>query len=233
MTTVTLSKPQTRRLRLYFSRGARADVSSLDGTDLDLVGFGMLEIAHISSWATRVVVTQAGLNVLHSCRQADITKRNVHHELGSRLAHYLRERGRVTWENIEFKNMVTESSGEDGGYSHWKLLRPDVFSILPTLNILTANPCVHEIKVSRADFLSDIANENKRVGYSKIAEAVYYVAPEGIIKETEVPVGFGLLVERALGDFVLVRRPKKKAVSLEPHHYLNLILKHGDMPASS
>ena len=70
--------------------------------------------------------------------------------------------------------------------------RTDVFSIEPSLKHERANPCIHEVKVSRADFLSDLAKPEKREAYAGMAEAVYYVAPEGIIQPAEVPEGWSL-----------------------------------------
>ena len=84
--------------------------------------------------------------------------------------------------------------------------------------------------MARTYFLSDLANAGKREGYAKIAEAVYYVAPEGLIAVAEVPMGLGLLVERCVGEFVLLKRPKKQPVVLEPHHFLNLLIKPGKLP---
>jgi hypothetical protein len=105
-----------------------------------------------------------------------------------------------------------------------------VFSINPTLNIKSANPCIHEVKVSRADFLSDIAKPEKLSSYHLIAEVVYFVAPKGIIELDEIPDGFGFIVENENGEFVQLKRAKRRPTSLEPHHYLNLILKPGELP---
>lgn len=89
------------------------------------------------------------------------------------------------------------------------------------------NPCVDEVKVSRADFLADVARAEKRAGYARIAEVVYYVVPAGTAEGSEVPVECGLIVEREFGAFEIVKRPKKRSVALTTHHFMNLILKPG------
>ena len=93
-----------------------------------------------------------------------------------------------------------------------------------------ADPCVHEVKVSRADFLSDLAKPEKRTSYAAIARALYYVTPAGLIKPEELPPGAGLLQESAPGKFEQIKRPKRSNVQLQPHHFLNLLIKPGDYP---
>jgi hypothetical protein len=231
---IELGRAQVKRLRHYFNHGAQVWIYTLDGIDLDLAGFGLIQIAHseASSHHTKVTVTEVGLQALHKHRQADIANRSVHHSLGNRLAAHLRSKGRMTWENIEFKNLHKEKLEGHKEYGYWRTVRPDVFSMNPTLNIKTANPCVHEVKVTRADFLSDMAKPEKRDSYRLLAEVVYYVAPEGIIQPSEIPEGFGLLVENAKGEFVQLKRANKRPTALEHHHYLNLILKPGELPQS-
>jgi hypothetical protein len=225
------SKSHLKRLRHIFSRGARADVYDLDGVDLDLVGFGFMEIIHRENRTSRIVLTDKAINLLHELRQADIANRSIHHDLGARLAKHLRDQGRATWENIEFKNLVSEDGGDAQLY--WKVVRPDVFSIVPSLNIKTANPCVYEVKVSRADFMRDMANDEKRLAYAMVSEAVYYVVPDGLVVPSEIPKELGLIVEKNPGIFVLAKKPRKRPVKLEPHHFLNLILKPGNFPESA
>lgn len=230
-----LNRHQAKRLRHYFELGTRAYRRDLDGVDLDLIGFKLVEATADSFSGNRIVLTPAGVEMLHQHRQATISARGVHHELGARLAEFLRKQGRITWENVEFRNWVLSKpirgSAEVLDYPHWQCVRPDVFSIAPSLQMKYANPCVHEVKVSRADFLCDLAKPEKREAYAAMAEAVYYVAPEGIIDPSEVPQGFGLLVEREGEGFVLTKRPRKRKVELQPIHYLNMIVKPGTYPA--
>ncbi|MCY1168781.1 hypothetical protein D9M73_87860 [compost metagenome] len=59
---------------------------------------------------------------------------------------------------------------------------------------------------------------------------MYYVAPEGMIQPEELPKEVGLLVEHTPDQFKLVKRARKNKVTLQPHHFLNLILKPGHYP---
>ncbi|MDP3008129.1 MAG: hypothetical protein Q8N30_03560 [Methylococcales bacterium] len=224
--TTNLSRHHIKKLRYYFTY-RRANCTR-DGIDLDLVGWKMIVI-DTTSWGNYAQITELGMDTLHNYRQADIQVRKVHHTLGERLAAHLRESGRITWENIEFKNKIIDC---EYNIERWKAVRPDVFSILPSLNLKGANPCVHEVKVSRADFFSDLAKPEKREAYAAMSEAVYYVAPEGIITPNEVPHGYGLLIERNESEFLLIKRPRKRKVELQPQHYLNMIIKPGQYPQS-
>ena len=231
---VRLNRPQAKRLRHYFAMGDRAHTSQFDGVDLDLLGYKLIEATPYHYGGNRISVTPFGLDVLHRHRQADIAARSGHHTLGNRLAEHLRKQGRITWENVEFRNWLTEKTHPKSGvtidYAHWECVRPDVFSIKPSLQLKYANPTIHEVKVSRADFLGDLARPEKREAYAKMSEVVYYVAPEGLISPDEVPQGFGLLVEMEEGKFTLAKRPKRRKVELQAHHYLNMIVKPGQYP---
>lgn len=221
-----LSRKHLKRMRHYFER--RCATYMADGIDLDLTGWKLIKLTS-TKWSNYAELTELGVELLHQHRQSDIAARSVHHNLGERLAEHLRGQGRITWENVEFRNRVRDAELD---YDRWQCVRPDVFSILPSLNLKGANPCVHEVKVSRSDFLSDLAKPEKREAYAAMSEAVYYVAPEGMIDPAEMPQGYGLLVERQEGEFVLVKRPRKRKVELQPQHYLNMIVKPGMYPSN-
>ncbi len=51
-----------------------------------------------------------------------------------------------------------------------------------------------EIKVDRGDFLSDVRDPDKQGPWRAIAHRHAYAVPEGLVAETEIPVGSGLLV---------------------------------------
>lgn len=66
------------------------------------------------------------------------------------------------------------------------------------------------MKVSRADYMADVAKPEKRAAYSQLAEAVYYCCPVGMIEKTDLPDGYGLLVEVAQGTFELKKRARRQ-----------------------
>lgn len=52
----------------------------------------------------------------------------------------------------------------------------------------------HEIKVSRADWLSEIRTPEKAGAFDHLVTEFYAVAPAGVVKVEELPNGWGLLV---------------------------------------
>ncbi len=57
---------------------------------------------------------------------------------------------------------------------------PDVFSIRHTTVEAYLEPIVHEVKVRRADLLSDLRDEAKRAAYLQLGGECWYVIREGI-----------------------------------------------------
>ena len=217
---IPLTRKHYARLRQYWQAGSGGLSSFGDGIVLDLTAAGYLEMRSSGS-RLGLIITTAGIAELRVELEREKARRRPHHDLGNRLSSWLREQGRITWENIEL--MVPNDAGGK------QAVRPDVFSLVATYNEERINPCVHEVKVSRADFLADVARPEKRAGYAKLAEVLYYAAPAGLIDAAEVPDGCGLVVEIAEGMFKVEKRAKKRKVGLTPHHFMNLILKPGSV----
>jgi len=76
----------------------------------------------------------------------------------------------------------------------WRIARPDVFSVRNTTVEDYLQPAVHEIKVSRADLLSDLRHAAKRQSYQWLCSECYYVFPAGIAEPDEIPEAFGVWV---------------------------------------
>jgi len=74
----------------------------------------------------------------------------------------------------------------------WRLARPDVFSIRNTSVRAYLQPVVHEIKVSRADLLSDLRHDAKRASYQWLCSECHYVFPAGVARPEEIPESFGV-----------------------------------------
>ena len=148
-----------------------------------------------------------------------------HNDLASSLAAHLKSRHcdhRVTWENLAFSDWT------EGAALH---CRPDVFSIRPTLDVERCRPWTHEIKISRADFLSDIRSQKWRQ-YSNFSCRVFFAAPKGLINPVELPPEAGLWEydpNREHGDkyghwFQVKPAKYCKGWSLPPRHLMKLIL---------
>lgn len=217
-----LGPQHIKRLRFIWSHGRPVHLSALSGVDLDLQVHGFLQpvVSAIGGCAT-VEVTRRGLVYLNEVRQATIAAQAPHHMLGQRLAMHLQAKGLWTWENIEFLNPVPASSGRS-----WGVVRPDVFACSPTLRVASCRPTIYEVKVSRADFLADMANPGKHQAYLELAQAVYYCCPEGVIKPQELPRGVGLLFETTKGQFVVQQRAKRaKGFVLAGDTIMTLVVK--------
>lgn len=217
---IELTRKHFVRLRQYWQAGRNGLSSAGDGIALDLTAAGHLEMK-TSGGSLALTITSAGIEELQSELDRERARRRPHHDLASRLSAWRRQQGRVTWENIEL--LVPRA---DGGK---QAVRPDVFSLVTTYDETRISPCVDEVKVSRADFLADLADPEKRAGYAQLAEVLYYAAPAGMIAASEVPDGCGLVVETDTGFFKVEKRAKKKRVALTTHQFMNLILKPGSL----
>lgn len=203
-----LTRAQLKLLRVMWARGRPSQPGKLDGLHLDLIASGCLEVLpesdSRSAWGAVVRVTEKGVAVLARARQSLVDAQRPHHELGGRLAAWLRQRGMLAWENVEFPNP------DRSVFRAWGVVRPDVFACKPVLRAASAATAIYEIKVSRADFLADLAKPQKRQAYLDLAEAVYFCAPHGMIAPAEVPKGIGLLCETTPGEFTLARKASRR-----------------------
>jgi hypothetical protein len=233
-----LTRAHYRRLRFYWVNRPHAPNQ---GTviDLDLYRLGL--IVPSKHGHSHYHTTDLGVAVLVAQSEAERARRSPHHELAGRVAQWLRDKGRMTWEGVEFRVQsqdvsktaramaIDTSRGRDILYA---CPRPDVFSVVPTMTEARIEPEVHEVKVSRADFLADIAKPEKRLAYALIAQRVFYVLPEGLVNADEVPEGCGLVYESKPGEFRVEKRAKKRPVKLEPTHFMNMVVKPGVLPDS-
>ena len=79
------------------------------------------------------------------------------------------------------------------GKTSWRMARPDVFSVRRTSVEDYLQPMVHEVKVSRADLLSDLRHAAKRESYQWLSCETYYVLPAGVAEPHEIPRGLRCL----------------------------------------
>jgi len=215
--TIAWSRKHLSRLRRYWEAGGNGLASSGDAIALELTAGGMLAMRGTPG-CLNLVITQAGIATLEEELARERSRRRPHHDLAGRLAGWLRGKGRITWENIELPASVGDSV---------LCVRPDVYSLACTYNEKRINPSVYEVKVSRADFLSDLANVEKRLGYSTLSEYFFHAAPRGLIALDELPAECGLVEEVSEGDFLVSRRAPKRKCAMDAKLFMNLILKAG------
>jgi hypothetical protein len=157
--------------------------------------------------------------LLADSRQRNQRSLSVHDRLAERVAEHLTASGRIVWRELSLRAKVsvhgepapeaTQSAGvalwpvdatgegaleQPRGKTSWRVARPDVFSVRHTSVEDYLQPMVHEVKVSRADLLSDLRHAAKRESYQWLSCETYYVFPAGVAEPAEVPQEFGVWV---------------------------------------
>lgn len=97
----------------------------------------------------------------------------------------------------------------------------DVININPSYTRFLVD--IFEVKVTRADFLSDIRTE-KWKGYLEHCNRFYFAAPKGIIKREDLPEEAGLIVFGEKG-WVTIKAPRKREVDIPYMTLLSMIFK--------
>lgn len=208
-----------RVLRGVFSAGRRYAVAQLDGVHLDLIASGLLQVVEPESRLTdgysRLQLTDTGLARLHAFRQEKVRSLKPHASLAERLAAHLRDRGMLTWLNVQIAK-----AGRTG------VARPDVYALSGKNLIATASQSmVVEVKVSRSDWRAELKNPAKLTAYAGMAERVYVCSPEGLVQPDEVPPGVGLIHEMGQGgSFVIKRRARRQKGFAPPADVLLTLL---------
>lgn len=170
---------------------------------MDLLSWGLIELRRdmkrlgdYNSYVDIYTATDYGIAVLAYFNLK--SKKNVsgHNLIIYDLQAYLSQQGSMVFDDIEIK-------------TQYGLSRPDVFSLEKTLNIDKMKPTAYEIKHSRSDFLSDMKKPEKWKSYLEMAERLYYVCPNGLIKKEEVPAECGLIYQIDKNRFNKVKNAKK------------------------
>ena len=100
--------------------------------------------------------------------------------------------------------------------------RPDVYTIEKTYSALRAR--VFEVKVSRADFLSDVTS-GKYLRYAQFAGSITFATPVGLVSKDEVPAGCGLITRSEEGAWRYQRKPTLQPTPELPRNtWLKLVI---------
>jgi hypothetical protein len=75
-------------------------------------------------------------------------------------------------------------------------------------------PAAHEIKVTRADLLSDLRQPHKREAYRALSSQCWYVLKQGIADAEEIPMEFGVMFAGDGGALEVARPAPKRALRL-------------------
>ena len=130
--------------------------------------------------------------------------RDAHEALVERVALQMQRAGRIVWRGLSLRARVGE-----GDAAAWAMAMPDVYSIRHTTVEAYLEPLVHEIKVRRADLLSDLRHEAKRAAYLALSGECWYVIRQGIAQPQEIPSAFGVLLAGDAGLEVARAAPKR------------------------
>lgn len=215
-------KPTRAHLSRLMKIWRSAGWPSRDPIDIDLLAAGWVSLVgdHPANECLRL--TDAGVSVLAQSRQAQRRSESDHDKLALRMTEVLMDAGRLVWHELSLRAQVDaepEGPAADAGAPapllaseptplwegdpaeagtrkpyRWRLARPDLFSIRRTSNPNYLHPVVHEIKVSRADLLSDLRHTAKRSSYQWLASECHYVFPHGMAEPQELPEELGVWV---------------------------------------
>jgi hypothetical protein len=190
-----------------------------DAIELDLLAAGWVALSTAESGHETLRLTDAGIRLLAEFRQRNQRSLSAHDRLAERLARHLTSAGRIVWRELSLRAKVhaDESSltgvepmasttlwpavSDDDALpplqahqrkASWRMARPDLFSVRHTSVADYLQPMVHEIKVSRADLLSDLRHAAKRESYQWLSCETYYVFPVGMAEPHEIPEAFGV-----------------------------------------
>jgi hypothetical protein len=205
-----LRTPHHRRLReIYRSAGWPCH----DMLEVELLAAGLLERLRDELGRETLRVTDAGIQVLAHTLNRNRAARDAHEALVAQVAAEMQRAGRIAWRGLSLRAKVGE---------RWGIAMPDVFSIRHTTVEDYLEPVVHEIKVRRADLLSDLRHESKRLAYLELSSQCWYVLRQGIAEPAEIPAPFGVLVALEAGGFEVARPAVKRAMRPPFHLWMAL-----------
>lgn len=189
-----------------------------DAVELDLIAAGWAALVPAAGGHETIRLTEAGIRLLADSRQRHQRALSAHDRLAARVAAQLIGAGRIVWRELSLRARITADAPSTNGTapmtdaalwrddsldeptaqalpqgaSSWRVARPDVFSVRRTSVEDYLQPMVHEVKVSRADLLSDLRHAAKRASYQWLSCETSYVFPAGVAELHEVPEDVGI-----------------------------------------
>jgi hypothetical protein len=197
-----LPGPHRRRLReIWRSAGWPCH----DPIELDLLAGGLLTRCWDDQGRETLRVSDAGIQALAAERAAAQRARGAHEALIGEVVRDLQRAGRLAWRGLSLRSALADGAAGP----RWVVAMPDVFSIRHTSVEAYLEPTVHEIKVSRADLLSDLRSPTKGQAYAALSSQCWYVLKAGIAEPEEVPAMFGVMVAGPGGLETLRPAPRR------------------------
>ena len=196
---LVLSSTHTRRLRAVWRS---AGWPCHDNIEAELLVAGLLQRQLDAAGREQLRVTDTGLAAIADAVARNRRARDEHEALVEQVARAMQRAGRVVWRGLSLRAPLP---GDEAGSTRWAMAMPDVFSIRHTTVEDYVEPVVHEIKVRRADLLSDLRHEAKREAYRALSSQCWYVLRTGIGEPDEIPPAYGVML--AQGASLEVARP--------------------------
>jgi DNA-binding MarR family transcriptional regulator len=156
-----------------------------DGIEIELLAAGLIERVRDAAGRETLRVTDAGIALLAQTLATNRGARDAHEALVERVALQMQRAGRIVWRALSLRAKVNDA---------WALAMPDVFSIRHTSVEDYLEPVVHEIKVRRADLLSDLRHAHKGAAYCELSSQCWYVIKAGIAQPQEIPPVYGVML---------------------------------------
>lgn len=198
---VELSAAHHRRLRQIWRS---AGWPCRDMLEAELLAAGLLQRVYDADGRETLRVTDAGVALLAHTLQRNRAARNAHESLVERVARQMQRAGRIVWRGLSLRARIGE-----GDAAGWAVAMPDVYSVRHTTVEAYLEPVAHEIKVRRADLLSDLRHEAKRAAYLALSGECWYVLREGIARPEEIPPECGVMIAGDGGLAVARPAPKR------------------------
>lgn len=215
-----------------------------DAIELDLLAARWIAVERDGDGRETLRVTEAGLDLLAAARRRRSRGESPHDRLAARIGAQLVAQGRIVWRELSLRARVALPQADDGPplampglpflhaaaepqavapsasgtASAWRVARPDVFSIRNTSVEQYLHPVVHEIKVNRADLLSDLRNPAKGAAYAALSCETCYVFPADVATPEEIPEPFGVWIVRGSVDdgAIEIARPARHTTRTLP-----------------
>lgn len=182
-----LPRAHQRRLRAYYRS---AGWPCHDAIEIDLLAAGLIVREAHAGGPETIRVTGAGIDAIAVALHGNRRARDAHETLTHQVAERVAADGRLVFRGLPLRALCNDA---------WRNCRPDVYSIRNTTALKHARPVIHEIKVSRADLLADLADVGKRSAYQALSSEFYYVMPAGLAQLAEIPFDCGVLFAATSG----------------------------------
>ncbi len=88
--------------------------------------------------------------------------------------------------------LLDEPSPSPKPRQRWALCEPDVYSLRVTSKPTALDVAIHEVKVSRADLLSELRKPHKSAAYAALSGQTWFVMPVGLADLDEIPGAYGV-----------------------------------------